>query len=795
MSAEDTRIHHRACNLCEAMCGIEIHTRGDDIVAIRGDKNDPFSRGHICPKAVALQDLHNDPDRLRHPVRRTADGWEQISWEEAFDEVVTNLRRVQQEHGRNAIGFYAGNPTAHNHGAQLMLPSFIRSLRTRNRFSATSVDQLPHMLACLEMFGNQVLFPIPDIDRTDFFLCIGANPMASNGSIMTAPDIGNRLKAIGKRKGRVVVVDPRRTETAEIADEHLFIRPGTDALLVAAMINVLFAERKVKLGRVDEFTDGVETLQKRVRPFTPDKVAPHCGIAAEKIRGLALDFAAAKSGIAYCRVGSCTSAFSGVSAWLVYALNVVTGNMDRPGGVMFPKPAVDIVGLAPVSGQAGHFGVWKSRVRGLPEFGGELPAVCLAEEILTPGDGRIRAMVTHAGNPVLSTPNGAQLDEALTQLDYMVSIDIYINETTRHANIILPPTGHLEHAQFDPIFHAVAIRNTVRFAPALYPKPEGALHDWEILLELATRMDSRDFRSTLTAKATRSIVKSLGDEGIIDLLMRLGPYGNRVEVLDRLDDLLLNNGLSGPLYTKFRRQLLDRLLDNPVLRDLLASSPYGTEKKPEGGLTLAKVKQHPHGIDIGPLEPALPERLNTPEKTINLSPALYADDMERLAARLAQPVDDSLLMIGRRHVRSNNSWMHNSYRLVKGRNRCTVMIHPQDAEALGVADEQEVEVKSRVGSIRLPAEVTDSIMPGVVSVPHGFGHGRDGVQLSVARDVAPGASINDITDELAYDHLTGMAIINGVPVKLRVPGGKSKSSAVGGAAKKSRKGKTETAAQ
>lgn len=772
MSADDIQIHYRACNICEACCGVEIHHRGDEIVAIRGDKNDPLGRGHICPKAVALQDLQNDPDRLRYPVRRTADGWEQISWEEAFDEVVTNLHRIEQQHGRNALGFYAGNPTAHNHGALLMLPAFMRSLRTRNRFSATSVDQLPHMLACLEMFGNQVLFPIPDIDRTDFFLCIGANPLASNGSIMTVPDIANRLKAIQKRKGKVVVIDPRRTETAAVADVHHFVRPGTDALLVAALINVLFAERKVKLGRVAEFTDGIETLQKRVRPFTPEAVAPHCGIAPEAIRELALSFAAAKSAIAYCRVGTCTSAFSAVSAWLVYALNVVTGNLDRPGGLMFTKPAVDIVGLAPTFGQGGHFGVWKSRVSGLPEFGGELPAVTMAEEILTPGDGQIRAMVTHAGNPVLSTPNGRQLDQALAQLDYMVSIDIYINETTRHANIILPPTGVLEHAQFDPVFHVVAVRNTIRWAPAMLAKPAGTLHDWEILLELTTRLESRGLASTLSARAMHAVVKALGDEGIVDLLIRLGPYGNRAGILDRLDDILLSNGFSGPLYSRMRKHVLTRMRAHPVVRELLANSPYGTDKKPEGGLTLAKIKAHPHGIDIGPLEPALPERLGTKDKTINLSPALYEVDVARLVARLQQQPDDSFLMIGRRHVRSNNSWLHNSHRLVKGKNRCTAMIHPQDAKSLGIEDGAEVEVASRIGSICLPAEVTDAIMPGVVSVPHGFGHDRAGVELAVARAMAPGVSINDITDEQLFDPLTGMAIINGVPVTLRAMAGK-----------------------
>lgn len=771
MSADEIRIHHRACNLCEALCGIEVHTRGDEIVAIRGDKNDPLSRGHICPKAVALQDLQNDPDRLRHPVRRTADGWEQISWEEAFAVVIDNLQRIQRQHGRNAVGCYVGNPTVHNHGAMFGLAPFMEALHTRNRFSATSVDQLPHMLAAMEMFGNQVLLPIPDIDRTDFFLCIGANPLASNGSIMTAPDIGNRFKAMQKRKGKLVVIDPRRTETAEIADEHIFVRPGTDAMLVASLINVLFAARKIKLGRVDEFTDGIETLHKRVRPFTPDAVAPHCGVPAEKIRELALSFAAARGAVAYCRVGTCTSAFSSLSAWLVYALNVVTGNMDRPGGAMFPKPAVDIVALAVLGKQTGHFNLWQSRVRGLPEFGGEFPAVTMAEEIMTPGEGQIRALVTHAGNPVLSTPNGAQLDVALEQLEFMVSIDIYINETTRHANIILPPTGVLEHAQFDPIFHAVAIRNTVRFAPALYPKPEGALHDWEILLELTTRLLSRDFASTLVAKAVRKVVYALGDEGIIDLLLRAGPYGNRLEIADRLDEILLGNGFSGPLYTRVRRQAIGWLLELPMMRELLASSPYGTEKKPEGGLTLAKVKAHPSGIDIGPLEPALPERLATPQKTINLAPAVYAAEMDRLAAALKQPVDsNALLMIGRRHVRSNNSWLHNSYRLVKGKNRCTLMINPEDAAARGIEDGAEVEVATRVGHVVLPAEVTDALMPGVVSMPHGFGHKRKGVELSVASEVAPGVSMNDITDELLHDGLTGVAIINGVPVTVRVPG-------------------------
>lgn len=775
MAGDDVQTHYRACNLCEALCGIEIRHRGDEIISIRGDADDPFSRGHVCPKAVALQDVQNDPDRLRQPVRRTIDGWQPVSWEAAFAEIVAGLRRVQREHGANAVGFYAGNPTVHSHGSTLMLPGFIHALRTRNRFSATSADQLPHMLACLQMFGNQALLPIPDLDHTDFFLCIGANPMASNGSVMTAGDMPGRLKAIRRRKGKIVVVDPRRTETADIADAHHFIRPGTDAMLLAAMVHVLFAERKIRFGRVGDYVEGIETLQKWVRPFTPESVAEHCGIEAEKIRSLAMEFAAAKSAAAYCRVGTTTSAFGGASAWLVYALNIVTGNLDRRGGIMFPKPAIDLAGLAALAGRTGHLGAWKSRVSGLPEFGGELPVAVMAEEMLTPGEGQIRALVTHAGNPVLSTPNGRQLDEALSKLDFMVSIDIYINETTRHAHIILPPTGPFEHAQFDPVFHALAVRNTIRWADPLLAKPEGALHDWEILLELITRLDSTDLRSTVKAKMTRALVRALGDEGIVDLLIRLGPYGSRVNLADKLDDVLLNNGLAGPLYARVRKQLVSRLMDRPRVREWLAATPYGTEKKPDGGLTLEKVKAYPHGLDIGALEPALPERLSTPDKTIALAPAIYADDMRRLTAQLGQKPADGLLMIGRRHVRSNNSWLHNSHRLVKGKTRCTVLLHPQDAVTRAVTDGMEVEVASRTGSIRLPAEITDAIMPGVVSVPHGFGHDRDGVELSVARATAAGVSMNDITDEKLFDAVSGTAILNGVPVTLGVPGGSAAS--------------------
>ena len=730
--------HYHTCNLCEAMCGIEIEHRGDEILAIRGDKDDPFSRGHICPKAVALQDLHHDPDRLRHPVKRTADGWVPISWDEALDETARRLHNIQEVHGKDSVALYFGNPTAHNHGALFTLLPFVKALRSRQRYSATSADQLPHQLATWQLFGHQALFPIPDVDRTDYFLIIGGNPLASNGSIMTVPDVKGRLKALQKRGGKVVVVDPRRTETAKMADEHHFVRPGTDVYLLLAIAQVLFEELLVAPGKLDPILDGKKDLARLVVNWTPEKVAETVGMTAGAIRKLARDIAAAPRAAIYSRVGVTTSAHSTLSAWLVYLINILTGNLDREGGVMFTKPAFDIVALGALSGDTGSFDRYRSRVHGYPEFGGEFPVTTLADEMLTPGKGQVKAFVSHAGNPVLSCPDGRKLDKALGQLDFMVSIDFYINETTRHADIILPPTGQLEHAQFDPIFQAVAVRNVVKFTPPLVAKPEGSLHDWEILNGLTTRLNrlrARDRRTRLKITATDRFVRKLGDRGLVDLGLRLGPYGTAGKVLDDLR------------------------------RDGLHSLPTVAWKVLKGqrkGLTLKKLLAEPHGIDLGPLEPMLPERLYTRDQRINLVPALYFRALQGLPA--PRPVaPDQMLMIGRRHIRSNNSWMHNSQRLVKGKGRCNVMIHPEDAERLAVADGDDLVVSTPSGTLTLPAWVCDDIMPGVISVPHGWGHDREGVKLGVARRVA-GQSVNDIIGSNRVEAVTAMAQLNGIPV-------------------------------
>ena len=748
--------HLRTCHLCEAMCGVAIEVRDGQIASIKGDEKDPLSHGHICPKAVALQDLHEDPERLKRPIRRTADGWQEMDWDEAFDYVADNLHRVRSNHGRNAIGAYLGNPNVHNHGAMIATLPFLRALGTQNRFSATSNDQLPHMLASLEMFGHQVLFPIPDIDRTDLFICIGANPMASNGSLMTVPDIRGRLKALKQRGGKLVVIDPRRTETGKLADDFHFVRPGTDALLLSAMVHCLFEEDLVNLGHAERWTKDVDLVRLAALPFSPETVASHTGIEADTIRALARELATTPRAALYGRIGTSTQAHGGVATWLIYVLNILTGKLDSVGGMMFTQPAIDMVALGALSGQKGHFGKRTSRVRGLPEFGGEYPSSTMADEILTPGEGQIHAFVTVAGNPLLSSPNGGRLEEAFSQLDFMVSVDYYLNETTRHADVILPPTAALERSHYDLIFSMFAVHNVAKYSEALFDPGPDARHDWQILLELAHRLEKRRKGGSLPLRAELGwrAFKKLGPDPLLDLMLRSGPYGA---------DLGPARGLVQPAVDL----LIDVLPARHPLRGLARLSPLDRrwQDLPKG-LSLSALKESPSGVDLGPLRPCMPERLFTRDGKVNLAPRRYLNDLARLHARLGTPVSEELLLIGRRHVRSNNSWMHNSQRLVKGKDRCTLMIHPDDAGRLGLEASGMAEIHSEAGRIQLPVEITADLMPGVVSIPHGWGHTREGTGQSVAEAHA-GASINDVIRDDQVDPLSGTSVLNGQTVSVR----------------------------
>ncbi|MCL6416280.1 molybdopterin-dependent oxidoreductase [Aestuariirhabdus sp. Z084] len=683
--------HYRACHLCEAICGLKIVTQGDKVISIKGDEDDPLSRGHICPKAVALQDLHEDPDRLKKPIKRDGDQWHEIEWEQAFKEVADALFAVQESYGADAIATYQGNPNAHNIGSITHAKQVTKPIRTRNRFTATSVDQLPHHLNSLWLYGHQFLLPVPDIDRTDYLLMLGGNPMASNGSLMTVPDFRKRVKALQDRKGQLVVVDPRRTETAEIADQHHFIRPESDVLLLLAILNRMLMAGYRGKGEIGERLQGIETVAERIKTFTAASVSNRTGIAAEDIEAMASALMKERS-LCYGRMGVSTQRFGALCHWLINLINLVGGNIDQPGGMMFPAPAIDFTAFGP----AGHFNKWQSRVRGLPEFSGELPASAMAEEMLEPGEGQIKALMTIAGNPVLSTPNGKQMEKALAGLDFMVAIDPYLNETTRFANIILPPASPLVHEQYDMVFHHFAVRDTQRYSKAVFAKEEGTLLDWELFNGLG-----------------QAIVERMGDS--------FQPLPSPRQVVDR--------GLS------------------------------------VGGLSVDELQQAPSGIDRGPMRPNLLQRIKTADGQIHCDVTECLQDIDRVEAAAQTPVQ-GLQLIGRRHVRCNNSWMHNSQRLVKGKSRTALLMNPEDASSHSLSEGDKAVLKSRVGEALVTVSTTDSLMPGVVSLPHGWGHQRPGVKLRVASEQSA-PSANDLTDELWLDSLSGNAAINGVPVTVK----------------------------
>ncbi len=743
MSA-DTETRYHQCTICEAACGLELEVSGREIVSIRGDAEDAFSAGFICPKGAALRELHSDPDRLRQPLVRRDGVHVPVSWDEAFEVIEQGLRPIIDQHGPDAVAFYLGNPSAHSTALLLYNQALLTGFRTRNRYSASTVDQYPKQVAVSIMFGTPFSVPVPDIDRSRFLLMLGANPMASNGSLWTVPDFRGRARRLRARGGRLVVVDPRRSETAAIADEHIPIRPGTDALLLAGMVNSLFDEGLVHLGRLAEWTNGMDDVRREIAPFSPDQVAPRCGVPADLIRRLARELAAADGGCVYGRIGTTTTEFGTTASWLVDVLNVLTGQLDRPGGAMFPKAAAFAANTRgkPGVGAGVRLHRHQSRVRGAPEVLGEFPCACLAEEIETPGAGQVRALITIAGNPAVSTPNAHRLSRALASLDFMVSVDIYLNETTRHADVILPGLSPLEQSHFDVAFPQLSVRNWARYSPPVFEPPRGTPEEWQVLLRLlgvllgqGPKPDVDALDALVIALQVQAAVRAPGS-----------PLGGRDadEILAALDER------RGP----------DRIVDLA-----LRSGPYGDQfgAVPDG-LTLDRLAAAPHGIDLGALEPRIPEVLRTPSGKIELAPELLTSDLARLEATLGRPAP-GLLLVGRRHVRSNNSWMHNLPMLAKGPARCTLQLHPKDAEKRGLTPGAIARVSSRVGTVTAPVEITDGIAPGVVSLPHGWGHDEPGTLLSVAAD-RPGTNSNVLTDELALDPLSGTAVLNGIPVEV-----------------------------
>ncbi|WP_406056990.1 molybdopterin oxidoreductase family protein [Streptomyces sp. NBC_01077] len=722
----------RICPLCEATCGLTLTIEGTRVTGARGDRDDVFSQGFICPKGAAFPEVDSDPDRLRGPLVRKDGRLQEATWEEAFDTIAAGIRPLIEEYGPDAVGIVLGNPNVHTIAGALYPPLLIGALRTRNLFTASTIDQMPKHVSSGLLFGDPFAIPVPDLDRTDHLLILGANPLDSNGSLCTAPDFPGRLKALRRRGGTLTVVDPRRTRTARLADRHVAIRPGADAFLLAALVHTLFEEGLTDLGPLAAHVEGVEEVRAGVREFSPEAVADACDVDADTIRALARELAAAPTAAVYGRMGSSTVEYGTLANWLVDVLNTLTGNLDRPGGALFPLSATAPAPRPAGPGKGFALGRRHSRVSHHPEVKGELPMVALAEEIETPGEGRIRALITVASNPVLSAPDGNRLDAALGALDLMVAVDPYLNETTRHAHVVLPPPPPSQSAHFDFAFNALAVRNQARFTPAVVPLDDGRMDECEIHARLI-----------LAVSGMHGAPPSAVDQLAIDttLAKAVTQEHSPAYGADPREFAARLTGTSGP----------ERRLDL-----MLRLGPYD--------LSLDDLRRAPHGTDLGPLEPRVPQLLRTRSGRIELFPAPIAADLPRLRAALGAP-PTGLVLVGRRHLRSNNSWLHNTPALGGGTNRCTLQVHPDDAARLRLADGGLARIKSEGGELEVPVEVTDGVRPGVVSLPHGWGHDRPGTRLSVASE-RPGVNVNQLLDGSRIDPLSGTAVLNGFPVEV-----------------------------
>lgn len=746
MSEDATATHARTCPLCEATCGLLVEVVDGAVRRIRGDRDDVFSRGYLCPKGSSLKGLHEDPDRLRTPLVKDGEGrFRPASWDEAFAVIDERVGPILAEHGKDAVALYSGNPWSHNYETIVYTPLLYQTVG-RNRFAAASVDQRPREIVSSVHFGTRTAFPVPDLDRTDLLVLLGTDPLESNGSLATAPDWPGRLAAIRARGGRLVVIDPRRSATAEVADEHLPIVPGTDAALLAGIAHTLVDEGLVRPGPVGAWVDGIDTVAAALAPFAAEVVAPWCGLPAETIRGLARDLATTERAVLHGRLGTCLQDLATLSAWLLDVVNLLAGNLDRPGGAMFSRPAAfgfNTTGK-PGVGFGSDYGNVRSRVRGLPGAFDQLPVACLAEEIETPGEGQVRALVTIAGNPVLSTPDSDRLAAALDRLDLMVSLDLYLNETTRHADVVLPVPSQLQRSHYDAAFYQFSVRNVANYSAPVLDRPDDLPPEWWTLLRLT---------GVLQGRGPDPDVAAMDDElaGLLVALAVADPHGP-VHGRDPAD---------------LHEALGDRRGPERILDLNLRTGPYGDGfgARTEGpGLTLDRLVEHPHGIDLGPLEPRIPDMLRTPTGRIDLATPAFVADLDRLRERLAEP-RPPLVLVGRRHLRSNNSWQHNVRTLVKGKARCLLQVHPDDAARVGLTDGDRAVVTSAVGRLEAPVEVTDAVMPGVVSLPHGWGHDLEGARLTVAAE-RPGVNVNLLGGTDHVDPLSGNPHLNGIPVTL-----------------------------
>lgn len=723
-------LHHRTCPLCEGMCGVTVKVEGGQVATVRPNRQDVWSQGHVCPKGTTLGALHDDPDRLRTAMVRDGSEWKSASWDTALERLEELAEGVRNRHGPHAFAAYGGNMAGKDATLSRYTGLMLATSGIQQVYSSGTVDQHPKNLSAMLMFGNEWKIPIPDLDNTDLFVIFGGNPAASKGSIFSHRDVMGAMRDLRARGGRVIVIDPVRTKTAQAADQWIGLKPGTDAALMLGVAHVLFARGAVRLRHLDGLIEGLDALRDVAGEFSPQVVAPFCGIEASIIEDLADELIRTDRSAIYGRIGTCTQSFGTLASWMIDVLAILTGNLDRRGGSMWSRPAASLVDMLATLPDGMPVVMGKSRVRGVPAVLGQFPASCMAEEIATPGPGQIKGLVTFAANPALSAPDSGKLAQALPLLECMVSLDNYINETTRHAHVILPSPSFLESAHFDMWSWIFCLTSGGHYSPPVFPPVDRPDH-WRIVARVGAiiggqpgadidAMDDGYFRALATGRGIDPdlAITALPERGparILDLAIRAGPFGDRFGAV-------------------------------------------------AGGLSLDSFRNQPDGVIIGPATPQAQEGFATSSGKIEIAPALILSDIPRLKLALGAN-DPALVLVSRRHLRSMNSWMHNVDTLVKGKDRCTVQMHSADAATRGLEGGDLVTLTSAAGSIVVPMEIDDDIRPGVVSMPHGWGHSDAQTHLSVAK-VHPGANTNVLSPGTLVDVISGNAVLNGIPVEI-----------------------------
>jgi len=712
------------CPICGSACGLVVEIEDGRITKVTGDREDPHSRGFVCPKGRSLKHQHTDPDRVVEPIRRDGDSWSPVGWDEAIGDIADRIVKVQKKYGRDSLAMYVGDGATHSYKALMATAAFVGATGTKNLYTANSMDTLPRMLASKLFYGNSGVLPIPDVERTGYLLVIGSNPVVSNGSVMTAPGFARYIRDIQKRGGKVVVVDPRRNETAEKSGEHYFIRPETDVFFLLALMNVIFEEKLDRPGALKSRIRGYAALKRRARDFTPERASRLTGIPAGNIRRIAREFSGADTAVCYGRMGTCAQVFGTTASMLVDVLNVITGNFDRPGGAMFTTPAIDMSSVMKAIGMTGAHGKNHTRVSGLPDFNGEMPCAALAEEI--EASNGIRALVVVGGNPAVSIPNTARLVSAFGKLEIMVSLDPHVNATSCHADYILAPAIGLEHEIYPVMAYATAVHNVAKWAPRVIDPPPGVKYDSEILGELICRVAGGHTPfPRIVSGGLSSIGSAIEGRELLKLLIALGPHG-------RLSRIARREGEA---------------------------------------LTLEDLEKKPHGIWLGQLEPGIDRQLGRRGK-INLMPKVLRGEFDRInefGETIERQGDaageDTMILISRRQLRFFNTSLHNINNLATGPEQCVIEINPADAKGRKIKTGDTVKVETDNGTAEIEAEVSDRVMPGVVSIPFGWNGPQPAAQQEVLNR-HPGTNVNTITDQSRIDPVSAMTAFNGTRVRV-----------------------------